>query len=63
MHVVTAIITTLLVCTCMHVCYIQCTVFSLLKIYMYLPLTFVEHVVDLNGFVFGALSVVDSSDI
>ena len=28
-----------------------------------LPLTFVEHVVDLNGFVFEALSVVDSADI
>lgn len=28
-----------------------------------LPLTFVEHVVDLNGFVIEALSVVDSADI
>lgn len=30
---------------------------------MYLPLTFVEHVADSNGFVFEALSVADSADI
>lgn len=36
-----------------------CYTYSLLD----LPLTFVEHVVDLRGFAFGALSVVDRTDI
>jgi hypothetical protein len=38
---------------------------QVLKIYMYiyLPLTFVEHVVDLNKFVIEALSAVDSAGI
>ena len=57
-HVVTATTTF----ACIYVCMLH-TVLSLLKTYTYLPLTFVEHVVDLNGFVFGVLSAVDSADI